>query len=92
MKTYTVAFIYESFPRFDKIFYKDNLVEFWLGNKLVHVISKEDLAYFRRDTILGLDFISANDEKEAFDMLVKKYNYNILKATIREIDCSEIMR
>ena len=82
---YAVAFVYEDFPRYDRVKQSLNKVEYFDGDTKV-AEEPPNIALVMREQRLDIHFVDANNEAEAFQMVFRAFPKHIVMAVARRVE------
>jgi hypothetical protein len=82
---YAVAILYEDFPRYDRVKQSLNKVEYFDGDTKV-AEEPPNIAFVMREQILGIHFVEANNEAEAFDIVYRALPKHIIMAVAKRLN------
>jgi hypothetical protein len=82
---YVVAFLYEDFPRYNKVKQSLDKVEYFCDD--VKVAEEPNVnVLMMRGQRLDIHFVEANDENEAFQEVYKAFPKHIIMAVARRVE------
>ena len=84
MLKFAVAFIYENFPKYDKVEQTASTLRHYKGDKMVAETELSHVVVVRQQ-MLGLEFVEAENVEDAFKKIRERFPLHILASAISAI-------